>query len=262
MYCSSVGNMSQEDFLDEYFNSYFGDTSNFTILCENAGQLIYGWSIRSFEMSSLCEVNTFDVEYFYDCPSIGAGVAFFNDLVFIEYDSVSPITNWSLTQEYRCNLNGNSVVDWIDDFSQNAFEDDCQTGSSDFLTIVTDYNGDDLVCGDSLDVEFLVSDPCGNTSQFTFRFIVDNDPDGDGLEGDDDNCPEDYNPGQEDIDGDGKGNACDTLNEVGQFVVFEDNISISKDNSALLMRAQNGTCWAVTINNDGSLSTVSVACPE
>ena len=35
------------------------------------------------------------------------------------------------------------------------------------------------------------------------------DVDGDGVPNDVDNCPDTYNPGQEDIDGDGKGDACD-----------------------------------------------------
>jgi len=38
---------------------------------------------------------------------------------------------------------------------------------------------------------------------------VDADPDGDGVLFDSDNCPEDYNPGQENSDGDGWGDACD-----------------------------------------------------
>ena len=36
-----------------------------------------------------------------------------------------------------------------------------------------------------------------------------NDVDGDGIANDEDNCPDSYNPGQEDIDNDGQGDACD-----------------------------------------------------
>ena len=39
------------------------------------------------------------------------------------------------------------------------------------------------------------------------------DPDGDGLVCDDDNCPDDYNPGQEDGDSDGVGDVCDNCPE-------------------------------------------------
>jgi len=38
---------------------------------------------------------------------------------------------------------------------------------------------------------------------------VDNDSDGDGVDDDMDNCPSDANPGQENFDGDGKGDVCD-----------------------------------------------------
>jgi hypothetical protein len=37
------------------------------------------------------------------------------------------------------------------------------------------------------------------------------DADGDGIQNANDNCPSDYNPGQEDTDGDGIGDICDTL---------------------------------------------------
>jgi len=41
------------------------------------------------------------------------------------------------------------------------------------------------------------------------------DIDGDGILGVDDNCPFEYNPGQEDGDGDGVGSACDQFNDCG-----------------------------------------------
>jgi hypothetical protein len=39
--------------------------------------------------------------------------------------------------------------------------------------------------------------------------LAEDDPDGDGVPDDLDNCPEFWNPRQEDIDGDGLGEACD-----------------------------------------------------
>ncbi|HID29351.1 MAG TPA: hypothetical protein EYP19_05030, partial [Desulfobacterales bacterium] len=48
-----------------------------------------------------------------------------------------------------------------------------------------------------------------SSDRVTIETIVYNDIDGDGVIDDTDNCPNDSNPGQEDLDSDGIGDACD-----------------------------------------------------
>ncbi len=56
-----------------------------------------------------------------------------------------------------------------------------------------------------------------NTIQ-TYIDLLPNDVDGDGINGDADNCPEVYNPDQEDVDEDGMGDVCDACDNVNIFI--------------------------------------------
>jgi len=100
-------------------------------------------------------------------------------------------------------------------------------------------------------------------SNETIIFIEDNDDvDGDLVENSVDNCPNDYNPLQEDIDGDGIGNPCDAQNIVSELQTVEDNIFLDSNSSGVITRSPDGNCWMMFVQNDGSVGTVNVVCPN
>ncbi len=93
--------------------------------------------------------------------------------------------------------------------------------------------------------------------------ITDNDDDdGDGLENSVDNCPQNFNPFQEDIDQDGIGDLCDSLNTVSQAAEIADNLYLNKIYSGVILKDQSNKCWMITVQLDGSLKTTLVTCPN
>ena len=60
------------------------------------------------------------------------------------------------------------------------------------------------------------------------------DLDEDGINNDEDNCPEIYNPDQTDIDGDGAGDACDICDNANIFVVGNVNGDLDQESSPII----------------------------
>lgn len=102
----------------------------------------------------------------------------------------------------------------------------------------------------------------GDIESFSLEIQDNDDDDGDGIENSVDNCPEIYNPFQEDIDDDGIGNVCDPDNEVDIFQTVEGNIYINQTYSGLIVQSPDGNCWMITVANDGTLQTIFIECPE
>lgn len=70
--------------------------------------------------------------------------------------------------------------------------------------------------GDAGTYDVVVTDSCGltATSNTAALTILGGDTDGDGVDDASDNCPNAFNPGQEDLDSDGVGDACDNCTRI------------------------------------------------
>lgn len=95
----------------------------------------------------------------------------------------------------------------------------------------------------------------------SFVITDSDDVDTDGILNSVDNCPNDANPGQEDIDGDGIGNICDDSNVIAPPAVIDGHIYLNEDNSGAILRSPGGNCFLITVSDTGEVLTVSVTCP-
>lgn len=96
-----------------------------------------------------------------------------------------------------------------------------------------------------------------------------NNPDQSDLDGDNvgnlcDNCPEVANPDQSDNDADGIGDACQSTSGQTSARAQIQNADIYVDhfNRGIIMKAPNGKCYRLKVNNDGRVTAAFVTCPD
>jgi hypothetical protein len=90
------------------------------------------------------------------------------------------------------------------------------------------------------------------------------DDDGDGIGNLCDNCPETPNPDQADADEDGIGDLCQLISGAAAARAQINNADIFVDhyNRGIVMKAPNGNCYRIKVNNDGRVSSALINCPN
>jgi len=116
-----------------------------------------------------------------------------------------------------------------------------------------------IPCNEMKTIVATMTDACNLTAQFTFDVYA---HDGDNIDPANDNCPDNYNPGQEDIDNDGIGDVCDPENRPDESVEIQNNIYLNLPNSGIIMKSDDGQCWFLKIDNGGFIKTLAVDCPN
>ncbi len=213
-----------------------------------------------------------------------------------EMDNLSTLDFSSLrfvTNELRVDASGNSTLLEMNSLKQLRFAGEIEITGFDSLNDccffhyflpdvsnkITLNNGPD--CDDFFQLESI----CQNV-----------DPDGDGIYGNvADNCPDIYNPKQEDFDEDGVGNACDNcptvintdqadandnfigdaceqaeLGKVGVntstpkagLELEASDLYLNDANRGLIMRNPLGECYRIKVNLDGELQLKAISCPN
>ncbi len=126
-------------------------------------------------------------------------------------------------------------IDSCPNDAENDTDDDGICGGEDTCPNDADNDIDgDGICGDV--------DSCPGDSQ--------NDIDGDGICGDLDNCPEVSNPGQEDSDGDWRGDVCDSTETPSGWITIDGNVNFGDVPACALVLANGKKMFSCS--GDGS----------
>ena len=125
------------------------------------------------------------------------------------------------------------------------------TSQSARLTVLADCCSDGIKNSDeeAKDCGGTFCDPCVDT-------------DLDGIPDTEDNCVNTKNPLQSDIDQDGIGDLCDPDLNTRIMQLEGGDLFLDQIYSGIILRAPNMDCYKIMVQNDGSLITVPVDCPN
>lgn len=125
------------------------------------------------------------------------------------------------------------------------------------------------LCSDLIDLlSFDCEDP-----DYDFRIVNDNcdlkynpnqaDTDSDGIGDVCDNCPNMANADQADANQDGIGDACANANAAAakKVEVQEADLYVSNPERGVVLKSSNGFCYRISVDADGNLYSMKVACP-
>lgn len=135
------------------------------------------------------------------------------------------------------------------DIADNAVPND---GGKEIVLTITDINN------------YYGSSPYPFNPAYTATItIADNDDnDMDNIANINDNCPNVYNPLQEDLDLDGIGNVCDNDQSPLQHLLEVDsNVFLNQLYSGVIVKSPDGNCWQISVDNNGTVHSLSVTCP-
>jgi hypothetical protein len=137
-------------------------------------------------------------------------------------------------------------LDYSDDEGTDRFsridrvcgEDELPAGT--YYVMIDEYDGDDEI--EAYNLSLTVS-------------ACDSDSDADSIPDAEDNCPDAWNPGQQDLDGDGIGDACDNAQELcGSEAILIDAVAFLPGLHAIASEQHIATQGAVAVQSGASLS--------
>jgi hypothetical protein len=178
-------------------------------------------------------------------------------------DSITPTVNtiqngstYDSTSDYNADAKADEVVNIPRSYTGEyhiRVERKAGTGNGDRFTLGIRIDGNQIRVPEAYENVAVAS--VGTTLPDTVGFVLGTDTDGDNIVDYSDNCPLMYNPGQEDADGDGIGDACDVPDALQYMVLASGQQSFPSAPAWLVVRDPNGGVIAPFLNTIQNGST-------